>query len=445
MHAKRALRMPKEPYKRAYIHAKDTNYLHYYNTDKGYRNHSTSPTVVAREVIGLRGAVDIKLGRAHGLALFGDASVRVWGSGLYGQTGQSLDSSNRYRGDILAPKELLPAGAASLIGAGQLTSFYKRTATNKIWAFGKNNNGNLGLSASVQTCPCSSGSACSTENRCEFVPKEVPGVPGDVVQIASGESHALALTSNGNLYATGSNQFRQLGIESCGSGTGDCMGFTPVTELLDQQIVGVEAGAQWTVAWRKVLEAPVLNPPPGEYGPGEVSMVVGVDGLRNQQDAKVVYTTASVERGGSEVWPQYPSFTSAAVFVGKELSATEAKVKLDQPPRVWLLRALAACESCGVSPSASVEGRYIIVNKVAPPSYKASAEGAEPTFVCAVGPGGAPPADMLSESCGGGGLGVLDGVTCGEGDCVYQTGNWTFPAKVAIFVGMHAKRALKRA
>lgn len=52
----------------------------------GYRNASSRPAVVAQEVFGLRGAADIKLGRAHGLALMEDASVRVWGSGQVRQS-----------------------------------------------------------------------------------------------------------------------------------------------------------------------------------------------------------------------------------------------------------------------------------------------------------------------------------------------------------------------
>ena len=51
------------------------------------------------------------------------------------------------------------------------------------------------------------------------------------------------------------------------------------------------------------------------------------------------------------------------------------------------------------------------------------------------GPQGAPPDDKLNQPCGAGGLGVLDGLTCGSGECVYSTGQWAFPALVTISVG----------
>ena len=298
----------------------------------GFTNLSSSPVVVAQEVKGLRDAADIKLGSTHGLALMKDGSVRVWGNGRYGQTGQGLDGSQRYKGDLLSPKELVPAGRASLIGVGQLTSFYKRTDTSKIWAFGKNTNGDLGQPASLRDCPCSEGAACTTgQNKCEFLPKEVPALPADTVQIAGGEGHTLALAADGNVWATGSNQFKQLGVESCGSGTGACMGFVVVGSLMLQDIVGVEVGAQWSMAWRRVLAPPTFNPPPGEYGPGEVQILAAdVAGLTGAGQAKIFRTSAHVARGGDEVWPPYPQYTSAASFVGMEQPADAAKITLDQ-------------------------------------------------------------------------------------------------------------------
>lgn len=74
------------------------------------------------------------------------------------------------------------------------------TDTAQIWAFGQNENGQLGLGIDDEIV--SKPSICT----------ELNGVP--IISIACGSSHSLALSSNGLLFAAGSNKKGQLGLNS---------------------------------------------------------------------------------------------------------------------------------------------------------------------------------------------------------------------------------------
>jgi alpha-tubulin suppressor-like RCC1 family protein len=82
------------------------------------------------------------------------------------------------------------------------------TATDQLYAFGSNQYGQLGVAAG-------SGSAGANPT-----PRAVllPSASGRIAQLAAGFSHSLVLTSAGELYTFGENQFGQLG-RAAGSGT----------------------------------------------------------------------------------------------------------------------------------------------------------------------------------------------------------------------------------
>ena len=158
-----------------------------------------------------------------------------------------------------------------MIGAGRQTTFVW-LKTQKLVAFGFNAKGALGFAPSATTtfCPCNPDTGtCGSSDRCSFSPKEVTGLSATdtVLQISGGEGHTF-LRTTGHVYAAGANVMRQLGVRSCGAQ--DCHYFTPLLDLQGQQIVGVDAGTDWGYAWRRVLEVPTFNPPPGEYGPVKV-------------------------------------------------------------------------------------------------------------------------------------------------------------------------------
>ena len=84
------------------------------------------------------------------------------------------------------------------------------TSTGQLYAFGENRSGQLGNATNNGTT-----NPNPTPTRVTL-----PGSSGQVVRIAAGGGHSLALTSTGQLYAFGDNQFGQLG-EVTNNGTTD--------------------------------------------------------------------------------------------------------------------------------------------------------------------------------------------------------------------------------
>jgi alpha-tubulin suppressor-like RCC1 family protein len=96
----------------------------------------------------------------------------------------------------------------------------------KVYAAGENYNGQLGFEDT------------SLIHR-KFA--AVPSLNGkNIIGIAAGYSHSLALDSNGKVYAAGSNHGGQLGLGDSGSGT-DRSTFTEVSSLKDKNITTITA------------------------------------------------------------------------------------------------------------------------------------------------------------------------------------------------------------
>jgi len=134
------------------------------------------------------------LARANGL-------VWAWGYNGTGQLG--VDPKSTPTGYRALPAEVagLPADGISGIASGG--SFNYALAKNgTVWAWGNNQNGQLGNNSSAAS----------------HIPVQVlkaPGVPlTGIVQIAAGLQHGLALDSNNNVWAWGYNFFWQLGDSS---------------------------------------------------------------------------------------------------------------------------------------------------------------------------------------------------------------------------------------
>lgn len=84
------------------------------------------------------------------------------------------------------------------------------------------------------------GLGSSTQNQCILTATKVPGLSG-IVDIAAGTDHSLALKADGNLYGFGSNYARQLGELSVGSH------FTPTLMPWHGAFLAIEAGNVHTV------------------------------------------------------------------------------------------------------------------------------------------------------------------------------------------------------
>jgi alpha-tubulin suppressor-like RCC1 family protein len=145
--------------------------------------------------------VSIAAGYEHSLALDSDGKLWATGSNFVGELGfgnpdwgthESLFKSVTISG--------LPLGAKIIsIAAGDLYSL-ALDSNGKLWATGWNHRGQLGLG--------------NTTNQSKFQPVTISGLTSGarIVYIAAGGDHAFALTSDGKLWATGYNEYGQLGL-----------------------------------------------------------------------------------------------------------------------------------------------------------------------------------------------------------------------------------------
>jgi alpha-tubulin suppressor-like RCC1 family protein len=99
----------------------------------------------------------------------------------------------------------------------------------KVYATGRNDYGQLGLN--------------DTTDRSVFT--EVASLSGKVIlAVSTGDSHTIALASDGKVYAVGHNDYGQLGLNDYV----DKDVFTEIAYLADKDIIAVSAGFQHTIA-----------------------------------------------------------------------------------------------------------------------------------------------------------------------------------------------------
>ncbi len=130
----------------------------------------------------------------YSLAVYFDGTVRAWGGNQYGKLG---DGTTTNRALPVTVSGLNNVRAVACGGDHSLALTYDGT----VFAWGHNNLGQLGNNAIPDSA----------------VPVQVKGVGGvgfltDVVSIACGSQHCLAVKSDGSVYAWGGNQSAELGI-----------------------------------------------------------------------------------------------------------------------------------------------------------------------------------------------------------------------------------------
>jgi len=135
--------------------------------------------------------IGIAAGYHHSLALTSGATVWAWGRNSNGQLGLG-DSSNRSVPTVVASLE--GRNVSALVGGAYHSVAV--TADGKLWTWGNNSYGQLGL-----------GYTSSGVN----VPTEVTAFAGmTVTHAAAGYYHTLARTADGKLWAWGRNEYVQL-------------------------------------------------------------------------------------------------------------------------------------------------------------------------------------------------------------------------------------------
>jgi alpha-tubulin suppressor-like RCC1 family protein len=166
-------------------------------TNAGKAN--ANPTPLSIGLPGATGpAVSLAEGEEHGLVATSSGQLYSFGANLWGQLGVAANSGTATLTTTPTPVGLPGAtGGAVQVAAGRTHSLVL-TSSGQLYSFGENQYGQLGRTTS--------GGAQATPGLVAL-----PGATGPVAQIAAGAQHSLALTSTGQLYAFGRNEEGQLG------------------------------------------------------------------------------------------------------------------------------------------------------------------------------------------------------------------------------------------
>lgn len=167
----------------------------------------------------------VAAGGAHSLARSSNgAKVWAWGDNRHGQLGLGSTTSTA-----------IPAAVSNLSSVSALAAGADHSLALKndgtVWAWGRNETG-------------ATGDGTQTD---QHVPKLVPGLT-DVVAIAAGDGRSFALRADGSLWGWGENTTGALGVGSLNN----TLSPTPVGQLVAgfTSIVAVAAGKRHTLALR---------------------------------------------------------------------------------------------------------------------------------------------------------------------------------------------------
>src|SRR5437773_2188179 len=149
-------------------------------------------------VRGLTTATRVVTGDSHTCALLGDGTVQCWGVGDSGQRGDGTFNNI----------STVPAAVVGITGAGAVAARgYHSCALlgdGTVWCWGRNSDGQLGVTPSGSQCPTTPGFFCSS------TPVRATGITSAAAVIAGGY-HTCALFGDGTAQCWGRNDDGQLG------------------------------------------------------------------------------------------------------------------------------------------------------------------------------------------------------------------------------------------
>lgn len=173
------------------------------NNTSGYNTRSSSPVqVVGAYVSTFTGNVAIASGAYHSLALRCDGTVWSWGRNNFGQLGDGTTQDHSTANPVVNA-DGSPLSGIVAVSAGALYSLALR-ADGTVWAWGANSSGQLGNGV--------------TNSIANPRPTQASNLT-QVVGIAAGTLHGLALRADGTVFAWGNDGNGQLGDGNGGGGT----------------------------------------------------------------------------------------------------------------------------------------------------------------------------------------------------------------------------------
>ncbi|MCK8503857.1 MULTISPECIES: RCC1 domain-containing protein [Myxococcus] len=155
-----------------------------------------TPRYVATRIPHLTGAVSVANGFRHALILMEDGTVQSFGNNANGQLG---DGTTVARGYPMPVQGL--TNVVKVLGGSMHSVALKADGT--VWVWGRNDYGNLGTGV--------------VDGDSHPLPGQVPGIT-DVVDIANGRDHILAVHKDGTVSAWGLDATGQLGTGALSAG-----------------------------------------------------------------------------------------------------------------------------------------------------------------------------------------------------------------------------------
>ena len=172
------------------------------------------------QISGLTDVKAIAAGELHTVALKKDGTVWAWGKNYYGQFGDGTMTNSNTPVQIngLTDVKAISAGAYNTVAL-------KNDGT--VWACGLNSSGQLGDGTMTDS----------------YIPVQVSDLTGITAISAGFVSHAVALKSDGTVWAWGSNSYGELGD---GTTAGRNIPVQVIGDLTD--VTAISAGESHTVA-----------------------------------------------------------------------------------------------------------------------------------------------------------------------------------------------------
>lgn len=174
----------------------------------GYNNHGqlglgdTNDRNVPTKIAGISNVISVSAGNYHSLALTADGTIWSWGYNNRGQLGVNDKTVNT----SLNPQKIESVTGIVGISAGNYHSLAVKN-DGTVWAWGYNNHGQLGLG--------------NLSNY--YSPQKIDSMKLKLFntfdsntrfKIQAGHNHSVALSSNGDVYAWGYNNYGQLGLNN---------------------------------------------------------------------------------------------------------------------------------------------------------------------------------------------------------------------------------------
>jgi len=139
-------------------------------------------------------------------------SVLAWGGNASGQLGTGVYTASAAPTPVAAPAGMAAPLSSVVAVAGGARFSLALTADGHVYSWGDNQYGQLGAGE----LSLYNSSNLPNRNTPGLVRDYTGAVLSDIVAIAAGQDHALALNAGGTIYAWGRDQFGQLGIGATG-------------------------------------------------------------------------------------------------------------------------------------------------------------------------------------------------------------------------------------